>query len=307
MEIVNFHKEISLQQPAMVTIGNFDGVHLGHQFIIRKVVNEAKAEQCSSVLVTFDPHPQEVIQPHREVKKICTPELRNRLLEEMGLDAVHIIRFTLQFSQLSAEDFARDFLIGRFNLKKLIIGHDFHFGRQRRGNAQFLSQLSQEQGFGLEEVAPIHIGNQIVSSTLIRQLVQENRFDEIPQYLGRPYSLYASVERGERRGRTIGFPTANLRPQISIPLETGVYVTHVQVRRQMYHGVTNVGFRPTFDHKEQTIETFIFDFSDEIYGEKLEIWPLKQLRREKKFSDINALKQQIQTDIENAKAYFQSQ
>lgn len=307
MEVFHFREDVPPQQPVIVTIGNFDGVHLGHQFLIRKVVEEAQRGKCSSVLVTFDPHPQEVIQPHKEVKKICTPQLRNRLLEEMGLDALHVIDFTPQFSQLSAEDFARDCLIERFHLKKLVIGHDFHFGKQRRGNARLLEELSHRQGFELEEVAPIHIGNQIVSSTLVRKLIQENRFDEIPQYLGRPYSLYAPVEHGEQRGRTLGFPTANLKPQVKIPLEVGVYVTHVQLRNRMYQGVTNVGFRPTFEHEEQTVETFIFDFSDEIYGEPLEVWPLKQLRKEKKFSDINALQAQIQKDVENAQAFFQSQ
>ena len=307
MKILHFQDNASPRQPVIVTIGNFDGMHLGHQFIVRKVVHEAQATQCSSVMVTFEPHPQEVIQPHKAVKKICTPELRNRLLEGMGLDALHVIPFTPQFSQRSAEDFARECLIERFQLKKLIVGYDFHFGKQRRGNAKLLETLSHEEGFALEEVAPIQMGNQIVSSTLIRQLIQENRFDEIPPYLGRPYSLYAPVEQGEQRGRTMGFPTANLKLAIKIPLEVGVYVTHVQVRNQMFHGVTNVGFRPTFEHREQTVETFIFDFSDDIYGEKLEVWPLKQLRKEKKFPNINALKAQIHKDVENAQAFFQSQ
>ncbi len=306
MEIVNFRKHLFPEQPVIVTIGNFDGVHLGHQFIIRQMIEEAKQRQCSTILVTFDPHPQEVINPQRTVAKLCTPALRNRLLEELGLDAVHIIRFTHEFSQLSPEDFALHFLIERFNLVKLVIGHDFHFGRKRAGNAKLLERFSHDYHFELEEITPIQIGNQTVSSTLVRQLIGENRFDEIPQYLGRAYSLYAPVEKGDQRGRTIGFPTANLRPQISIPLENGVYVVRAQVRDQMYRGVTNIGIRPTFGQNELTVETYLFDFSDDIYGETMEVWPLKQLRKEKKFSGLEELKQQIQIDTDNAKSFFQA-
>ena len=305
MEVVNIRKNVSPQQPVIVTIGNFDGVHLGHQFIIRKVVTEATRRQCSSILVTFDPHPQEIVRPQQPVAKLCTPALRNRLLAELGLDAIHIIPFTVEFSQLSAEDFALHFLIERFNLLKLVIGHDFHFGRNRAGNAKLLERFSSDYHFDLEEVAPIQIGSHTVSSTLIRQLIQDNRFDEIPQFLGRPYSIYAVVEKGDQRGRTLGFPTANIRPHSQIPLDNGVYVTRAQVGDRMYQGVTNVGIRPTFEQQVQTVETYLFDFSDDIYGEPMEIWPLKQLRTEKKFPDIEALQQQIRTDIEAAQSFFQ--
>ena len=306
MEIVSFKENISSQRPVIVTIGNFDGMHLGHQFIIRKVVEEARQRRCCSLLITFDPHPQEVINPQKAIAKICTPELRNRLLQEMEMDALYIIRFTTNFSQLSAEEFVREILINRFNLVKLLIGHDFHFGKKRSGNAKLLESFSRAHCFELEEIAPIQIGNQTVSSTLIRQLIGENRFEEIPQFLGRSYSIYASVEKGDQRGRKLGFPTANFSPRIKIPLDNGVYVTHAQVRDQMYRGITNIGIRPTFAQQEQMVETFIFNFSDEIYGEKLEIWPLKQLRKEKKFPGVDALKQQIEMDIEEAHRYFKS-
>ncbi|MBF0276729.1 MAG: bifunctional riboflavin kinase/FAD synthetase [SAR324 cluster bacterium] len=307
MEVVNFRTHLAREDPVIVTIGNFDGVHLGHQFIIRKMVKEARQRQCSSILVSFDPHPQEVVHPQRTVAKLCTPSLRNRILKDLDLDAVHIIHFTSEFSQLSPEDFALEFLIERFNLVKLIIGHDFHFGRKRAGNADLLQRFSQEYHFELEEISPVQIGNQTVSSTLIRQLIKENRFDEIPQFLGRAYSLYSSIERGDQRGRTIGFPTANLRTQNSIPLENGVYVSRAKVRNQIYQGVTNVGVRPTFGLNEQIVETFLFDFSDDIYGETMEVWPLKQLRKEKKFSGLNSLQEQIQKDTESAQSFFQSQ
>ncbi|MBF0288825.1 MAG: bifunctional riboflavin kinase/FAD synthetase [SAR324 cluster bacterium] len=306
MEIVNFRKNFSPQNPVIVTIGNFDGVHLGHQSIIRKVVEEAKQRQCFSVLITFDPHPQEIIHPQETVKKICTPELRIRLLEKTGLDSVHIIRFTPELSQLSPDDFILHFLIERFNLVKVVIGYDFHFGKNRMGDSGLLKRYSEQYNFDLEKITAIEIGDNTVSSTFIRQLIEDNCFEQIPKYLGRLYSIRATVQKGEQRGRTLGFPTANLRPEIKIPLTNGVYVTEVAVNEQKYHGVTNVGIRPTFGHQEQTIETYIFDFSDDIYGTTLEIWPLKQLRKEKKFSGMDALQQQIEVDVENAKSYLQS-
>ena len=306
MEVVRFREDFSIQGPVILTIGNFDGMHLGHQFIIRKVVDEARQRHCCSLMITFEPHPQEVLHPQKAIAKICTPELRNRLLEEMGLDAVYIIHFTAEFSILSAEEFAREFLVNRFNPVKLLIGHDFHFGKKRSGNTELLKSFSREHRFELEEIAPIQVGRQTVSSTLIRQLIGENRFEEVPQFLGRPYSIYASVEKGEQRGRRLGFPTANISPQIKIPLDNGVYITHAQVREQMYQGITNIGIRPTFGQQEQVVETFIFDFCKEIYGEKLEIWPLKQIRGEKKFPSVYALKEQIEMDIEEAHSYFHS-
>lgn len=307
MEVINFRENLSSTEPVIVTIGNFDGVHIGHQALIGKVVREAKERQCAAILVTFDPHPQEIVHPQVPVPKICTAPLRNRLLQETGLDAVHIIRFTAEFSRLSPEDFALHFLIERFNMVKLIIGYDFHFGRKRAGNAELLRKLSEQHGYELEQIPAVQIGTECVSSTLIRHLITEDRFKEIPQFLGRTYSILGPVEHGDQRGRQLGFPTANLLPHGSTPLQHGVYVTRIKLRGQIFHGVTNVGIRPTFGSTEPTIETFIFDFSDEIYGELIEVWPLKQLRVEQKFSSIDALKEQIKLDIHDAKKFLQTE
>ncbi len=306
MEVIKFQQSPLQNPPTVVTIGNFDGVHLGHQALIRKVVNDAKQRGCVSALVTFDPHPQEVLHPQKKLEKICTAQLQQRLLQENGLDAVYIIQFTKEFSQLSPENFAHKFLIEQFNLSKLVIGYDFHFGKNRAGNADFLESFSRDHFFDMEVIHPIEVHQKTVSSSLIRQLIANNRFQEIPNYLGRKYSLYAEVKKGDQRGRTIGFPTANLSFPFAIPLGYGVYVTEVQVLGRRYYGVTNVGIRPTFNKTDPTVETYIFDFSEDIYGELIEVWPLKKLREEKKFSGLKALKQQIQIDLDNAQSYLQS-
>ncbi len=306
MKVLEFRKNITSQDPVIVTIGNFDGVHLGHQSLIRKIVKEAQQRSCSSVLMTFDPHPQEVIHPQLAVPKICTPDLRIKLLEVLGLDAVHIIRFTKDFSKLSPEDFALHFLIERFNIVKLVVGYDFHFGKSRAGNATLLENYAQKYRFDFEQIHPIQIDGRTVSSTLIREMISNNQFDEIPKLLGRHYSIYAVIEKGDQRGHTLGFPTAN-QCLGNIPLNKGVYVTKVTLREQTYYGVTNVGVKPTFGQNEQAVETHIFDFDEDIYGEFLEVKPLKFLRGEKKFSNIASLTQQIKDDIQTAKSYLQSE
>ena len=206
MEFVRFREDISTQGPVILTIGNFDGMHLGHQFIIRKVVDEARQRRCCSLLITFEPHPQEVLHPQKAIAKICTPELRNRLLEEMGLDAVYIIHFTAEFSKLSAEEFAREFLINRFNLVKLLIGHDFHFGKKRSGNAELLKSFSREHRFELEEIAPIQVGRQTVSSTLIRQLIGENRLRKFHNFWEDPIVSMLLSKKGNNEVAGSDFP-----------------------------------------------------------------------------------------------------
>jgi riboflavin kinase/FMN adenylyltransferase len=290
-----------LRERAVVTIGNFDGFHLGHQALVGAVVQEAQARECHGALVTFDPHPQEVLNPDRRVPRICTPELRRRGFQRSGLDVVHVLPFTAELAELSAEDFATRFLVERFQLEKLVIGYDFRFGKHRAGDFKLLENLSQQQGFELEEIPPVQVDHQTVSSTLIRQLLSEYRFSDIPTYLGRPHSLLGPVVSGDRRGREIGFPTANLMPQVPLALPHGVYATRVKALGQVHHGVTNVGIRPTFGKSTPSVETWIFDFEGDLYGEALEVWPVHHIRPEQRFPSIEALIRQIQLDAEQAR------
>jgi len=304
MQVYRFQKKPVDIPRTVVTIGNFDGIHLGHRELISAAVNEAHLRGCASALVTFNPHPQEIIHSQQSVSHICTSVHQLRLLEEQGLDEVHVIQFTSELSQMLPEDFALQFLIRRFDLVKLVIGYDFRFGKHRAGDFKLLENLSQQFNFSLEEIAPVQQKGQTVSSSLIRQLILDFRFAEIPQYLGREYSIYGKVEKGEQRGKRLGFSTANIFPEVTLALAAGVYVTKIKLANKIYFGVTNAGNKPTFGDNTFTVETFIFDFQDDIYGEYLEVIPLHQLRSETKFSGIEVLKKQIKKDVKSAQNYL---
>jgi len=304
MQVYRFQKKPADIPRAVVTIGNFDGIHLGHRALISAAVNEAHLQGCASALVTFNPHPQEIIHSQQSVSHICTSVHQLRLLEEQGLYEVHVIQFTSEMSQMRPEDFALQFLIKRFDLVKLVIGYDFRFGKHRAGDFKLLENLSQQFNFSLEEIAPVQQKGQTVSSSLIRQLIREFRFAEIPQYLGREYSIYGKVEKGEQRGKKLGFSTANIFPEVTLALAAGVYVTKIKLANKIYFGVTNAGKKPTFGNNTFTVETFIFDFEDDIYGEYLEVIPLHQLRPETKFLGMEDLKKQIMKDVKIAQKYL---
>ena len=304
MQVYRFQKKPVDIPRTVVTIGNFDGIHLGHRALISAAVNEAHLRGCASALVTFNPHPQEIIHSQQSVSHICTSVHQLRLLEEQGLDEVHVIQFTSEMSQMHPEDFALQFLIKRFDLVKLVIGYDFRFGKHRAGDFKLLENLSQQFNFSLEEIAPVQQKGQTVSSSLIRQLIREFRFAEIPQYLGREYSIYGKVEKGEQRGKKLGFSTANIFPEVTLALAAGVYVTKIKLANKIYFGVTNAGNKPTFGNNTFTVETFIFDFEDDIYGEYLEVIPLHQLRPETKFLGMEDLKKQIMKDVKSTQKYL---
>ena len=304
MQVFSYQDKTTSFPSSVVTIGNFDGIHLGHRALICSAVHEAKARGCASALVTFDPHPQEIIHSQQSVSRICTTVHQLRLLEELDLDELHIIPFTKELSQMPPEEFALQFLIKRFDLAKLVIGYDFRFGKYRAGDFILLETLSQKYNFSLEEVAPVQEKGQTVSSTLIRELIQEYRFAEIPSYLGRDFSIYGEVIHGEQRGQKLGFPTANIKPGITLALPNGVYVSKIKFAEKIHFGVTNVGKRPTFGENAITVETWLFDFDEDIYGKDLEVIPLFQLRLEKKFSSMEDLQNQIKQDIETARHYL---
>jgi|TARA_B110000495_G_scaffold125323_1_gene108970 riboflavin kinase/FMN adenylyltransferase len=304
MQVFKFQKNTANIHSSVVTIGNFDGIHLGHHALISTAVQEAKTRGCVSALVTFDPHPQEIVHSKKSVSRISTSVHQLRLLEKIGLDELHVIQFTKELSQMPPEEFALQFLIKCFDLAKLVIGYDFRFGKYRAGDFKLLETLSQKYNFSLEEVAPVQEKGQTVSSTLIRELIQEYRFAEIPSYLGRDFSIYGEIVHGEQRGQKLGFPTANIQPGITLALPNGVYVSKIKLAEKTHFGVTNVGKRPTFGENSVTVETFIFDFEKVIYGKYLEVIPLFQLRPEKKFSGIEDLQNQIKQDIETARNYL---
>ena len=304
MQIFNLREKSDLNSNSIVTIGNFDGIHLGHRALIDNVVNEANSKNFRSALITFEPHPQEIINPKKTMARICTNYHQFHLLEKLGLDEVHMIPFTEKLSRMDPEKFAHQFLINRFNLTKLVIGYDFRFGKYRSGDFKLLENLSKKFDFSLEEISPIKEKGRTVSSSLIRTLIKELNFDEIPRYLGREFSIFGKVVHGKKMGRKIGFPTANIIPENSLAIKNGVYVSKLKLAEKIHYGITNIGKKPTFGENSINIETWIFDFKKDIYGQNLEVIPLHQIRSEKKFSDVSVLKQQIDSDIMNAQNYL---
>ena len=305
MKILQLSEQFHTNTPTTVTIGNFDGLHLGHQSLINATVSAAKKGNGNAALITFDPHPQEVLHG-KQIPKICTSALNLRLLEQSGLDVVHFIPFTSELSCISPEEFAYRFLIQPFQLHTLVIGYDFRFGKNRSGDFKLLENLSLQYGFTLKEVPPFQVNGQTVSSTLIRQLIQAGKFAKIPAYLGRPYTILGEVILGNQRGRTLGVPTANLCQNICLPLQDGVYVVRIDLGQGTFYGVSNIGHRPTFDEMTTVVETHLFDFNDNLYGQEIEIYPLHFIRPIQSFASVELLVQQIHQDIANAHQFLRN-
>lgn len=304
MEIVHFKKEqISPgPHPAVVTIGNFDGVHLGHQALIDRVVSEAKRMGVKSALLTFHPHPQTIVRGEAP-PMLTTAAMRLRLFEQSGLDAAYFIPFTKAFSRTTPEDFVNDYLSANFQIRKLMIGYDFHFGQGRSGSADVLERLSKDQGFEFETFAEISFEGRKVSSSAIRAALAELDFATARKFLGRPFSILEKVSVGNRKGRTLGFPTLNQVPEDPLPIPFGVYASRAIVGAQTLPGVSNYGIRPTIGGTSPVLETHLFNFDQDLYGELVEVIPLHQLREERKFDSLAELTRQIGLDCDQAQAF----
>ena len=286
-------------------IGIFDGVHIGHKSIIQLVKQSAHDDNLSSCLITFNPHPQEVITG-RKLPLIVPFKERVKLLEQEKLDITVCFSFTTEFSGLSAEEFITGILVGRLNLKKLFVGPDFVFGRNRGGNTELLCKLGKELGFETKIVSQVTKNGHPVSSTEIRNLISDGNIEQVNEFLGREYSIEGIVNEGEKRGRILGFPTANLDTEWEFLPREGVYITYAVLSRERYRSITNIGYRPTFGNNGLLIETHIFDFEEDLYGKNIRIEFLKRLRDEKKFDGIEDLKSAISLDVKNARKYFES-
>lgn len=288
---------------ACVTIGNFDGVHLGHQMLFAEVVDRAHRHRGASVVVTFDPHPLKVLRPET-IRLISTTEQKIELIEKAGIDVLVVIPFDRDFAATSADTFVEEVLVAAIGVRELVVGYDYAFGRGRQGTIAFLREKGQEHGFPVTVVEAHYENGMLVSSTRIRELVAEGRMDEVRLLLGRYYQIRGEVQRGKQRGgRVVGFPTANLRiSEEDLCPRRGVYVTQVVYDGRCYGGVSNIGTNPTFGENLLVAETHIFDFHDDIYGRPIKINLLRHLRGEKKFSGPEELAAQISRDIEAARA-----
>ena len=282
---------------AVVTIGNFDGIHLGHREIFRKVVAKALEIGGTSVVYTFVPHPLKVLAPDRALRLINTYSEKERLIEASCIDVLICAPFTQELAGLPASQFVEDILVGRIGVKHLVVGYDYAFGRNREGNVDFLQRKGQELGFTVEVVGPVTGDGLVYSSTRIRQLIGAGDVSEVVRYLGRHFTLEGKVVHGEGRGKTIGIPTANLCTDKELLPRPGVYAVKVRLADQFFDGVANIGTNPTFGGSKTTIEVHILDFSGDIYGTSLRLYFLEHLRDEVQFPSASLLIKAIQADI----------
>lgn len=283
----------------IVTIGTFDGVHLGHQAIFSKMKEEAKKTGGETVVITFFPHPRLVLyQDSVNLKFINTREKKIERLEKIDIDHLIIIPFTKEFAQNSSEQFVTDYVVKYVHPDKVIIGYDHHFGKNREGNIQLLESLKHKFGYEVKEVPPFYVGGLPVSSTRIRNLLHTGNVKEANRMLGYEYAITGSVVRGNAIGHKIGFPTANLEipNEYKLIAANGVYACRVLIGDRLFKGMSNIGVRPTIDHGDLTIEVNIFNFDEDIYGRKITIQFVDRLRDEKKFENLEALKAQLAKD-----------
>ena len=306
MKIIRSITAFNSSEKTIVTIGTFDGIHIGHQKILKDLIRTAKKENKKSVLLTFFPHPRMVLQKDVSIRLINTIEEKSSLLEKMGLDYLIIHPFSQEFSRLSALDFVRNILVNQLNTSRLIIGYDHHFGKNREGNIHQLREYSLLYDFEVEEIPAQDIDNVSVSSTKIRTALKEGRLKTANNYLGYNYMLNGTIVNGKKLGGKIGFPTANLdikEPYKLIP-KTGVYIIKTIIDAVLYTGMMNIGFNPTVKGKYQTIEAHLFDFNKDLYGRKVTIELLFFLREEQKFNSIEDLIIQLNLDKVNALFYL---
>lgn len=308
LDIIHSLSNYSLKEATVVTIGTFDGVHIGHQKIIEKVVQAAKKSNKKSVLLTFFPHPRMVLQKEASIELINTIDERAQLLAKTGLDYLIIHPFSKEFSRLSALDFVRDILVNQLNISKLIIGYDHHFGKNREGNLEQLTEYSYLYDFEVEEIAAQDIDEVSVSSTKIRKALSVKNIQTANKYLGYNFMLNGQVVNGKQLGGKIGFPTANIEVKEDYKLipKTGVYIVKSTVNDQVIFGMMNIGFRPTINGEHQTIEVHFFDFDTDLYQQNLQIEVLYFLRDEQKFDSIKDLIHQLKKDKSNAINFLQN-
>ena len=306
MKIFHGTENARILRPIVLTLGVFDGLHLGHQKIMATVVEQAVAINAVPTAITFDPHPRAVLQPENAPPLLQTLDQRLNALEVLGIEQTIIIRFNRDFASNSAEEFLRDIVFERLQAREIYLGKGFAFGRNRSGNIDLLRKLSAELGFFADEVDEVTLRGNRISSSRIRQLLSEGKVNLARAMLGRPYGVEGRVVRGNQRGRTIGFPTANLQTVNRVVPRSGVYVTATLIENAWRRSITNVGVRPTFENQaEPTIETYVIDWEGDLYGDVSRVRFLHRIRDERKFGGIEELKTQIARDLKKAARYFE--
>jgi riboflavin kinase / FMN adenylyltransferase len=312
------------RKPLILAIGNFDGLHLGHQKLVDRVIQSARKAGGRAAVFTFRQHPQHVLHPSSKPPLLTSPEHRLFLLHEAGIEICFMLPFTAEFSYMEAETFVRDVLVNRLGVREVYLGYNARFGRDRRGDARLMARMAKELGFVFRQLQPVKKGGSLVSSSAIRELVREGRLEQVEKKYGRPFSVFGKVVHGAGRGASLGFPTANFEVSSEILPPFGVYPVRLReivmtlsnagsTRRQRVavrkgkwlEGILNYGYRPTFEKGRRAVpEVFILDFHGRLYGKNFEIAFYPRLRAEKAFKSAEALKKQIATDIQRARACF---
>lgn len=302
MKIAYQLSDIAYDKNSVVTVGSFDGVHLAHHEVLREVVREARDRNGRAVVITFDPHPKEVLSG-KPMPVLTTVEEKLRLCEQLGVDLFFLIKFTYEFSRQTSRDFYLNYVIHGIGVSEVVEGYDHHFGRDREGSVEDLLKLGKEFEFSVVAMKPIYVGEVVVSSSRIRQYLLDGNVDRAERLMGNPYAISGIVVHGDGRGQALGYPTANIRLLSNRKLipSNGIYFVRVRVGGKLWYGMLSVGVRPTFNNNgERTIEVNILDFSGDLYGQVIEIFFLKRLRDELKFDSAAQLIEQMNRDKEES-------
>jgi riboflavin kinase/FMN adenylyltransferase len=306
MELINHFDKIEKPfKNAVITIGNFDGVHLGHQALFHEVIEKADAIDGTSIVMTFEPHPVRVLKQNGNLSLITIYEQKIELIENSGVDVLICVPFTKEFATISAKEFVQDILFKSIGMKAIVVGKDYTFGRNREGDIDLLKTYAKNLGFEVIVANWIQTSKNWpgrISSTRTRELVMAGEVDEAQKLLGRYYQVRGKVTSGRNRGgKLLGFPTANIIPQNELCPKNGIYAVTVECSGRIYQGVANIGFSPTFDDHIFSVEVHILDFNENIYGQNIRINFVRRIRDEKKFSNIPELSDQIKKDISKAR------
>ena len=310
MQVIRSFDELArVAHGVYMAIGVFDGVHVGHQRVIGQAREDARAAGGTSVALTFDPHPMRVLQPEKAPLLLTSTEHKLRLIEQLGADACLLMRFDKPFSETPAGRFIEMVADKRNQLREICVGTRFRFGHNRAGDVRLIEKLAATYGFIVKEIKSVHTSTgEMISSTAVRQHVLHGQIDRAAVMLGRPFSILGTVEKGDRVGHELGYPTANLNPHNEIMPPDGVYAGRVLIAREQFGGVANIGVRPTFANRDRkrVLEIHIFNFDRKIYGQDLEVLFLQKLRDERKFDSVDALRAQIAADEQTAREIIKS-
>jgi riboflavin kinase/FMN adenylyltransferase len=286
----------------VLTIGNYDGMHIGHRKILSMVTNRAGEMKGTSMVMTFDPHPMKVLAPERNVKLLTTPEEKERLIESTGIDVLLYVNFTKEFSRMLPEDFIENILVKKIKVKEIIVGTHYTFGKNKKGTVDLLRQRGEKYGFSVRAVRNAEVHGQVVSSSSIRSLLQKGAVSEVSKFLGRVYSIEGTVIKGKGRGQKIlHVPTANITTPVEIAPKEGVYAVRVGLEDTIHDGVANIGKNPTFGNSQVSYEVHLLDFSGDLLGENIRIYFIDRLRGERTFPNVISLENQIKDDIKLAR------